>query len=369
MFEDQERAALVASISDRITKEDRKLLDDIIADVRRFGLKRSIRQIRPYSSTTMAIVSSDGGNHGVKFDPFHIQLVRVVDSDGQTLALRSVAVTTDLDQLFGDEMRTLRDGSPSPVATLVDDLRKATGRAIRGFSDLCPSIQIDPQGPDHTTGWVVSYRDLWEWAVLYQRIMRADFAQATLVLRDGLLRTKLFRDSYFRVIGDLLAFRFKELREKRRKDVFLVGLAKSSSVIDRYRLAMHMEDVFPRGNPYYVSVPREMEKRAYKFPEFARGRERLNRNAEGLCARWNPVTGELLSEGVKGDIEYRGEDSKFVFGSLFLTRFGQAVPDALWAIDIFDDQSHEADRIMGHLFGDSADGFPVPCYPLSLQRA
>ena len=24
---------------------------------------------------------------------------------------------------------------------------------------------------------------------------------------------------------------------------------------------------------------------------------------------------------------------------------------------------------MGHLFGDSSNGFPVPCYPLSLQRA
>lgn len=167
----------------------------------------------------------------------------------------------------------------------------------------------------------------------------------------------------------MLAFRFKELREKRRKDIFLVGLAKSSSVLDRYRLAMHMEDVFPNGNPYYVPVPREMEKRAYKFPELPRGRERLNRNAEGLCAHWDPLTGELLSESVKGDADPRDEDSKYVFGSLFLTRFGHVIPDALWAIDIFDDQSHEADRITGHLFGDSADGFPVPCYPLSLQRA
>lgn len=369
MFEDKERADLVAGISERILKEDRKLLDDILGDVRRFGLKRSIRQVRPHSSTSMAIVSTDGGNHAVKFDPFHIQLVRVVDSDGQTLALRSIAVTTDLDRLFADEMATLTTGEPSPVAVLIDDLRKATGRPIRGFSELCKSISVDAQRPDQTTGWVISYRDLWEWAVLYHRIVRADFAQATLVLRDGLLRTKLFANDYFRVIGDLLAHRFKVLREQRRKDVFLVGLAKSSSVIHMYRLAMHMEDVFPPGNPYFVHVPREMERQAYKFAEFSRGRERLNRNSDGLCAHRDPATGELVSEGVNRDAEGGNEDSKYVFGTLNLARFGSTTPDPIWAVDVFDDQSNEADRVMGHLLGDSVDGFPVSCYPLSLQRA
>ena len=33
------------------------------------------------------------------------------------------------------------------------------------------------------------------------------------------------------------------------------------------------------------------------------------------------------------------------------------------------DSTARPDRVMGHLFGDSSDGFPVPCYPLSLQRA
>ena len=337
MFEDHEREALVASITWRIMNEDRRLLDNVVEDMRRFGLKRNIRQIRPYSSTTMAIVSSDGGNHGVKFDPFHIQLVRVVDSDGQTLALRSIAVTTDLDRLFAEEMSK---GAESPVAKLISDLSKSTARQIHSFTELCPSIRVDSVRPDHTTGWVISYRDLWEWAVLYQRIMCADFAQATLILKDGLLRTKLFSSDYLRVIGDLLAFRFKELREKRRKDVFFVGLAKSSSVLDMYRLAMHVENVFPEGSPYYVSIPREMEKRAYKFPEFSRGRERLQRNSEGLCAHWDAITGELRSEGIRADADGGNEDSKFVFGSLFLVRFGHAAPDAMWAVDIFDDQAH-----------------------------
>lgn len=374
MLEDHERAALAAEIGKRIVS-DSTLLDGLVADLRTWNIKGATRQIRPYSSTALAIVSSDAGNLRLRFDPFEHQVIRVVDSDGQTLALRPITVTSDLEELFREDTEPDKDGVISEIGILVRDLRRATGDPITSFADLCPSINVtDLKHPEQNTGWVMSYRDLWEWAVLYERLMYATFAQSTLVVRDGLLRTKLFADTkgksnYFRVMGDLLAERFRILKQQQKKDVYLVGLAKHSQVIDLYRLAWAMEDIFPAGSPYYVPIPREMEKRAYKFPEFARGRERLNRGLDGLCASRDPTTGVLGSLGIRPDAEGGTEDSKFVFGTMFLTRLAPELALPTWAVDVFDDQAHEADRILGHLYMDSMNGFPVPSYPQSIQRA
>lgn len=369
MFDDEERTRIREEVEQRVAS-DRVVLDDLIDMVRKHGLRRNARQIQNYKTAALAIVASDGGNHQLKFDPFHQHLIRVVDSDGQTLGLKSIALTTSLESLFASEF-TGDDGKPTPVGRLILDLRKATGTSIESYHDLCSSINDrQPDRIEGNIGWVVSYRDLWEWAVLYCRIMYADFAQSTMILRDGLLRTKLFAKNYFRVIGDLLAERFDHLKRRERKDVFLVGLAKSSSVIDRFRLALAMEDVFPAGYPYYVAVPRDMERRAYNYPEFSWGRDRLPRNISGphagFCATRDPATGRLALNFPGGGAK---EDSKYVFGSMFLVRFGPDTHIPMWAVDLFDDQIGQAERVIGHLYADSTDSFPVPCYPYSLQRA
>jgi hypothetical protein len=64
-----------------------------------------------------------------------------------------------------------------------------------------------------------------------------------------------------------------------------------------------------------------------------------------------------------------GEDSKFVFGTMFLTRLSGSLAAPLWAVDIFDEQISHAERIMSCLLADSRDGFPIPCYPNAIQRA
>lgn len=362
MFEDEERKKVESAIAKRISS-DRIILDDLIKDIKDYGLKTSARSIQHYTSSSLAIVSSDGGNHSFKFDPFHHQLIRVVDSSGQTLGLKAIALTTDPKELSNSEFKDDITGQPTAVGRLMNDLGNAAGRKIKHLHEICASIPEElPEQLDESAGWVLSYRDLWEWAVLYERIMYTTFAQSTLLIRDGLLRTKLFNSPYFRIMGELLSERIEQIKQKERKDIFLVGLSKTSSVVDRYRLAFALEDVFPPGKPYYVRVPREIEAKVYKFPEYSYGRERLpkptmQRRSDGVLALSFPS-----GLGPR-------EDSKYVFGSMFMARLSEANNMPIWAVDIFDDQIGQADRIIGHLFADSIDGFPIPAYPNAIQRA
>ena len=52
------------------------------------------------------------------------------------------------------------------------------------------------------------------------------------------------------------------IREKDRRWVFLVGIAKHSKVISRYQLAMVIEKIMPPDEARYVKIPRELEAKA-----------------------------------------------------------------------------------------------------------
>lgn len=363
MFDDEERRALREEISRRIAS-DRVVLDTLINDIKAHNLRGSARRIQNYTIPSLAITSSDGGDHLFRFDPFQHRIIRVVDSSGQTLGRAAIALSTDPQQLSDFDLQGPGGRGPTAVGRLMQDIGSVLGRPIRHLNELVGSIPVTrPAQTDDSVGWVQSYRELWEWAVLYTRIMDSTFAQSTLIILDGPLRTKLFNNNYFRIMGDLIAERIDNIRRRERKDIYLVGLAKSSVVASRYRLALEVEDVFPEGSPYYVAIPRPIEAKTYQFPEYARGRERLPRPSMTRNLQTGQVTFHL-PQGASAN-----EDSKFVFGSLFFARFSSQKHMPTWAIDIFDDQINQADRIMAHLLADSTDGFPIPCYPNAIQRA
>ncbi|MFZ3169435.1 MAG: hypothetical protein WA130_17610 [Candidatus Methanoperedens sp.] len=333
MFDIEEIPALKRAIRTR-AHADKKLLDELRDEVHSFACE--VRTIKPRSTTAVSLVASDGGNNKLTFDPFYVQLVRVMDSYGKQLCLDAVSPTTDTEELSKNQFNS--DGSP----------RTALGKMMIGLGVEPPTLnRLSYMIPDGKTirdkpEWVLVYRDLCEWAVLYERICHNSFATDTLIVRDGLLRSTIFRGEFFMTWRKKIEEAIARIYHQDHRQVFLVGVAKHSKVITRYQLAMAIEGIFPSGEAQYVRIPRELEAKSYIRDIYARGPETEGDNREA---------------------------PKFVAGDMYLVRFGRRNGDPVWAVDILSQQSQKASEIFGYLLSDAIDGFPVPFYPRCLQKA
>jgi len=297
-------------------------------------LKSASRRIQPRATTSISLVGTDGGNNQLQFDPFLIQLVRVVDSSNNEYCLEAVSPTTPIDKLNCRQFAA--DGTP---ATALGEMMSYVGAP--DLPTLSHMIRPTDAGKPVSPSWVQVYRELIEWAILFS-ILKKDFATDTLIVCDGLLRSKVFaKDLFSRLLRGMQDRIEAQWKESRRR-IFLAGVAKHSKVLSRYRLAMTLEGVLQTEYPAYVEVPREVEEKAYVWSEFARGDD-------------NAAAG--------------GEMNKFVGGKMFLVKFGSQARDPVWPIDIFLPQAGEAQVVLGSMLADSVNGFPVPYYPRCLQKA
>lgn len=319
---------------------DKKLLEQLREDAR--SLKPNVRKIQPRSATAVSLVASDGGNNQIRFDPFHVQLIRVVDSYGKRLCLDAVSASSDLDEL--DKAQFHKDGTPkTPLGRLMADLDVPGGK-LNKLSHFMPDPVKAKADPENVPpSWVQVYRDLCEWAVLYELICHHPFATDTLIVRDGLLRSKMFRGEYFIRYREKIEQAIERIAKQDKRKVFLVGLAKHTQVLERYNVAMTLENVFPDGDARYVEVPREIERKAVRWGRDLRGSEE----------------------------ETDGEEKagKFVAGSMYFVRFGKHSGDPVWSVDLLTWQKDSHQEVFGYLEKDAIEGFPVPYYPMCLQRA
>lgn len=88
MIDPASQAKLREAIADCIDS-DHGLLDGLRDEIR--PLKNVTRHIQPRTTTSISLVGTDGGNNQLQFDPFLIQLVRVVDSSNNEYCLEAVS--------------------------------------------------------------------------------------------------------------------------------------------------------------------------------------------------------------------------------------------------------------------------------------
>ena len=213
---------------------------------------------------------------------------------------------------------------------------------VRDLTNLSNMIRRNDDDRPSSPSWVQVYRELMEWAVLFTILRDKDFGSDTIIVCDGLLRSKVFAGDLFGRLSQGFREAIERQWRERRRRIYLVGVAKHSKVLDRYRLAMALEDILTTGYPAYAPIPRDLEERAYVWSEYARGDDRV-------------------MEG--------GEINRFVAGRMFFAKFGSGLRDPIWPVDIFLPQQGEAQTILGCLLSDATDGFPVPFYPMCLQKA
>ena len=331
MLEPASQTALRDEITRQIT-EDKILLAELRTEVR--PLISQTRRISSRSATSISLVAADGGNNQLRFDPFLVQLVRVVDSSNNEYCLEAVSPTMSVSALsarqFGDR------GHLTALGRLMRYL------GVEELPELTHMIRRDGGGRPNSPSWVQVYRELVEWAILFAIVREKDFATDTLIVFDGFLRSKVFAKDLFRRYREGIQEGIDRHFRTNRRRVYLVGVAKHSKVLSRYRLSMALEGVMQSPFPCYVEVPRELEEKAYIWSEYARGDEEV---AEG------------------------GEVNKFVAGKMFFVKFGKGPRDPVWPVDIFLSQCDDHATIFGNLLNDATEGFPVPLYPRSLQKA
>ena len=311
-------------------QSDRAVLDDLRSDVRRH--LSDVRQIRPRSASAISIVAADGGNNQLRFDPFLVQLVRVVDSSHNQYCLEAVSPTMKLADL---NARQFKDGAP---ATALGQMMRDLG--VDDLSDLSHyMVKDDTTRNPRSSGRVHAYRELVEWSILYA-VIKKDYGSDTLIVFDGLLRSIVFAGDRFARLLDLMEREIaRHARDRRR--VYLVGFAKSTKVFTRYQLAMKIEGILRTSYPAYVEVPGALEEAAYAWSEYARGDEQAG----------------------------NGRGSRLAGGKMHFVKFGDRPGDPIWPVDIFAPQLQDADTVFGYLLNDAVNGFPVNLYPRSLQQA
>jgi hypothetical protein len=328
----------LASLRDKVLKAY-KVDDPLLEKFREYArqLRNDVKPLRTYSVNAVSFVSADGGDNRLVFNPAVVELVRVVDSRGNECALDAIASTAPLDVL---EERA-KPGTASgvgPLQRLCSDL----GKNLKSMSYLIRAAGT----PGKSTGAMRCYRDMVEWAVLYDLVANPSIQWGgdTILVRDGLLRTKSFSREVFPLLDEKLRSGVVSHRT-RNVNLSLVGVAKQSAVLGRLAVALELEGTFHKDYPCYVKVPQEIEEDCYNFDR-----------------TWLD-TYETSEPDDDGHRLYQS------LGNMYLAKFGDRALDPVWPVDIAVWQVTEAERILGQLTVDAQQGFPIPDYPMCIQRA
>ena len=257
---------------------ERKDLEQLRAIARQ--LKGGARKLGRQQASAVAFVAADGGDNRIRLNaspggaPAIVELVRVVDSNGRECALDAVAGAVD-DDFFSkpraDVMtRLCRDLSVSQVSDLSPYLSK-------------PQISRSEK--------MRIYRDIIEWAALYHLLTEREWGSDTLLVREGALRTRVFHPEIFHKMDKKIRAACEQHRNRDSVNMFFVGVAKNTVLLERLRFALSLEDVFDkRAYPCHVRVPQNV---AEKFYERRWLGHSGNSGRTGILVHGRDVSGEV----------------------------------------------------------------------------
>lgn len=311
--------------------------EPVINEFREFArrLKNDVKLIRTYSVNAVSFVSSDGGDNRLYFNPATVELVRVVDSLGNQCALDAIASNSKASEL-NTRVETTSPLLVEPLRRLCQDLNTN----VVGLSYLLKGLGE----PGKSKGAVRIYRDIVEWAVLYDLMKYRVWGSDTIIVREGMLRTKSFKRNIFPQLDKLIRGAYQE-HKKKNITVSMVGVAKQSAVLSRLSVALELEETLHKPYPCYVRVPEDIEEKCYNFDR-----------------TWLDTL-ETSEPDEDGTYLYQS------IGKLFLVKFGNRPFDPVWPVDIAEWQLSEADKIIGQLTRDAQPGFPIPDFPMCVQKA
>ena len=128
---------------------DHFILDNLRDEIR--PLKNITHRIQPRMTTSISLVGTDGGNNQFRFDPFLIQLIRVVDSSNNEYCLEAVSPTTPLHDL--NKFQFDADGN---AQTALGKMMYFLG--VKSLPELSHMIRPTAKGKPVSPSWVQVYR-------------------------------------------------------------------------------------------------------------------------------------------------------------------------------------------------------------------
>lgn len=323
----------------RIVENDMHRLDELRVLIRKHGRPS---RIQARSATSISFVGTDGGHNVTGVNPFLAQLMRVVDSNNHEYWLEVVSSSTKLHDL--DELHAKSD---SPLDRLMNAL---------GLNSLAKVARVFHQQTDELPpSWIQVYRHITEWAVLYS-LLEERFASDTLIVWDGPLRTKVFAPGVFKKLVELIDAQIRRHYQERRRRIYIAGVTKNSKVLEKFRLAVGLEGTMRQSFPCYLELSGELINKAIEWDEYLSDRER-----QSAAAARAEASGSADIRAVKHD--------KYSAGQMYFVKFGARPSDPIWAADIWESQAGDAQAIFGYLLNDAVAGFPVPMFPMCLQKA
>lgn len=265
-----------------------------------------------YSSVTYK--SIDGGKMGIYFDPFEFDFIVIADSVGNELLNYLVPKSESLqpsDFIYLEKFHQVKKF-----------LEILNLNSIVDTSNLLRNSKIAMQ--------------LTEYACIFERLTR-DKDEPIIVLMDGLLRTLAIKPESIQKLLSVI----KDYKKRK-----LIGVAKSSRILNLIASALFIEKKIPHGYTGYIEIPWEIERMAYKW------------------------TGRGMREDKKSTHLFHA------FGRLYIAKLSK-VSDLLVTLEIpYDFENNkeiysikETNELIGHLIKDSAGSYPILGYPQTIMRA